>query len=145
MHSWVWWSLHLFEYRESRLVAGFQLQNMSKMKCSLLEMAIRLQNLTKLEMLLPSILIRWLDLKGPSSEEDGIIQILEVEKDTCQVQKYFSIIWWHSQSPTETLNAGLRIPLDPPKICNLIIDLNTLWFFSFRFLKPSLNGVNINI
>ena len=104
MHSGVWRGLHLLEYFESRLVIGPELKDVAKVESSLLEMPVRFQDLAKLKrklvrvrndkmysvynlkVLLPSILIRRLDLKRSSCEKYGIIQVLEIEKYPGQVE-----------------------------------------------------------
>ena len=96
-------------------------------------------------MLLPSILIRRLDFKRSSCQKYGVVQILQVKKYPGQVEKNFSIVRRHSQGSAETFNGRLGVAFYPPEICYLVVNFNTLWFLSFRFLKPSLYGVDVNL
>lgn len=96
-------------------------------------------------MLLPSILIRRLDFKRSSCKKYGVVQILQVKKYPGQVEENFSIVGRHSQRSAETLNGRLGVAFYPPEVCYLVVNFNTLWFLSFRFLKPSFYGVDVNL
>ena len=95
-------------------MVGSQLEHVAEVQGSLLEVAVRFQNLTELtnysleqrhqsysgrlninsyvelngylKMLLPCILIWWLDFKRSSCKEYGVIQVLEIEKYPGQVE-----------------------------------------------------------
>ena len=79
-------------------------------------------------MLLPCILVGWLNLQGPPGQEDRVVQVLQVEQHPRQVQQDLRVIWRHGEGPPETLDRRLRVALYTPEVGDLIINFHGLWF-----------------
>ena len=39
----------------------------------------------------------------------------------------------------------LSVALDPPEVCNLVVDLNGLRLLPLRLLEPTLDGVDVDV
>lgn len=84
--------LHLPEGDLRRLEAGLQLECVPQVDGRLLVVPVRLEDLAEREVLLPGTLVRRLHLERPARQVDGVVEILQREKHTGQVQQYLGVV-----------------------------------------------------
>lgn len=125
-------SFHLLERHLGRFKPRFQLQGMSKMRRGLLIMSICLEDLPQSKVLLPGTFVWWLHLQRTPGKEDGIVQILEGEKNTSQIEKNLRVVRRDGQGPPEALYRFGGIAFYAPEVADLVVKLHGLWFLLNR-------------
>ena len=86
-------------------------------------MSVSFEDLAQREVLEPRVLFRRLHLERPPRQEDGVVEVLQVEEDSREVEQDVRVVRGDGESFTEALDRYLRVALDSPEVPYLVEDL----------------------
>lgn len=76
---------------------------------------------------------------------NGIVQILHVKENACQIQQYIRIGGHYGQRFTETFDGLPCVAFDAPKVANLIVQLHRSWIIFACFAQSTLQRGNVEL
>lgn len=110
---------------------------MLEMQSRLLVVAVRLEDLAEREVLLPGALIARPRLQRAPRQIDGVVQVLQGEKDAGEVEQHLGVVRRHGEGAAEALDCLLRVAFDAPEVADLAVELHR-----FRLLKRVLQDLS---
>lgn len=76
---------------------------------------------------------------------NGIVQVLHVEQNTCQIQQHVRIGRRDSERFAKALDGLFSVTLDTPEIADLIEQLHRSWIFFASLSQSSFKRVYVKL